>query len=80
MGSSALQLVSTVFDKIWTGMTSYNIPGTSWSFSGFFLALFTAGIVGKILMALFKSFTSHFDKALKTSRRSEKHGQTSKGE
>lgn len=80
MNSNALQLVSTFFSKLWDGMNTYNVPGTDWPFGGFFLALFTAGIVGKILMALFKSFSTHFDKALKTGRRGGKTAEQSKGE
>lgn len=72
-----LSLLSTFFGGIWEGLSTYNIPGTEWSFAGFFIAVFTAGIIGKILKSLFTVFGSHFDSGRSSGKRS---GSFRKGE
>lgn len=64
MEQRTLDLVGTFFSGIWDGMSNTNVPGTDWPITGFFIAIFTAGIIGKILKALFLEFNSHFDKKL----------------
>ena len=67
--SGVIDLLSTFFGSIWTGLSSNDVPGTSWSFSGFLIAIFTAGIIGKILKALFTVFGSHFDSGRSSGKR-----------
>lgn len=64
MEDRVIDLVGTFFSGIWNGLSTYNVPGTDWSFSGFLIAIFTAGIIGKILKAFFMEFNSHFDRPL----------------
>lgn len=80
MESNVLELVGSFFTALWDGLSSYNIPGTDWSFSGFFIAIMTAGIIGKILHALFQSFTSHFDSDFEGGRSGHRRSRTQKGE
>lgn len=61
MNEGLLEGLSSIFSEIWTGMSNTLVPGTSWSMAGFFLAIFTAGVIGKILKAFFSVFGSHFD-------------------
>lgn len=72
MSDDAISLVSTFFHGIWEGLSSYNVPGTDWSFSGFLIAIFTAGLIGKLLKAFFGIFNSHFDSNLQSGRPSGK--------
>ena len=72
MEDNALSLLATFFGAIWQGLEEYNVPGTDWSFAGFLIAIFTAGIIGKILKALFLVFESHFDSNLQSGRSSVK--------
>lgn len=75
--SSVIDLLSTFFGGIWDGLSTYYIPGTSWSFAGFLIAIFTAGIIGKILKVLFSVFGTHFDSGRSSGKRS---GSFRKGE
>lgn len=61
MSNDLISVMSTFFSGIWTGLSNVMVPGTDWPMSGFLLAIFTAGIIGKILKAMFGVFGSHFD-------------------
>jgi len=80
MNSDALNLLATFFHGIWEGLENYNVPGTSWSFAGFLIAIFTAGIIGKIMKSLFNVFGSHFDNGRASGRSSVKRNGWKKGE
>lgn len=80
MDSGALELLATFFHGIWEGLESVNVPGTSWSMAGFMLAIFSAGVIGKIMKALFSVFGSHFDQGRAAGRSSEKRNGWQKGE
>ena len=60
MSDSALNLITTYFNALWTGLKSVYIPGTSWSIAEFFMAIIIAGLVGIVLKIAFKLFESHF--------------------
>lgn len=77
MDLDVIDLMATIFGNIWQGLENTNVPGTSWSFAGFFLAIFTAGIIGKILKSFFMVFGSHFDSGRSSGKRS---GSFRKGE
>lgn len=76
MDADVLELIGTFFGGIWDGLTRYNVPGTDWPFSGFLIAIFTAGIIGKICKTLFDVFGSHLDSGFKSGRSSEKRSRT----
>lgn len=82
MEERTLELVGTFFSGIWNGLVDTNVPGTDWPISGFLIAIFTAGIIGKILKALFMEFGSHFDSGLQTGagRRGKRYQRWRKGE
>lgn len=62
-------VMSAIFEPLWNGLTEINIPGTNWSIGGFFIALITAGLVGKLGKHLLSGvFGSHFEDGLKGGR------------
>ena len=60
--------LQAVFGSSWNGLSTYCVPGTDWTFSSFFLAIFTAGVIGKILKHFFTTFSSHFEEGLQGGR------------
>lgn len=62
-------VMRAVFLPLWDGLMSVNVPGTNWPIGGFFIALMTAGLIGKILKHLFSGvFNSHFEGGLRGGR------------
>lgn len=66
MDESVISGLAAIFSSIWSGMENINLPGTHWPISGFFLALFTAGVIGLILKHIFKIFESHFNRGFRS--------------
>lgn len=60
--------LQAVFGSIWNGLSTICVPGTDWTISSFFIAIFTAGIIGKLLKHFFSTFGSHFEDGLKGGR------------
>lgn len=59
-----IDIISTIFGKIWEGLDNCNVPGFDFSFADVFIALITAGLVGFIMHAVFGLFQSHFSSEL----------------
>lgn len=60
MSEDALTLLGAYFTALWNGLKEVIIPGTDWSIADFFLAIFTAGMIGLVLHIAFKLFNNHF--------------------
>ena len=65
MFDSTLDLLSAFFNSIWNGLSQTSIPGTEWTVTGFFLAIFAGGVLGLVLKWLFKVFNTHFGRGYK---------------
>lgn len=62
-------VMRAVFVPLWNGLMTYNVPGTNWPIGGFFIALMTAGLIGKIMKHIFSGvFNSHFEDGLRGGR------------
>lgn len=63
-----INIIQTIFSKIWNGLDNVNVPGFSFSFADVFLAILTAGFIGMIMKAAFNVFESHFSHELNDRR------------
>lgn len=67
--SGFISVMKAIFEPLWTGLLNINIPGTNWPIAGFFIALLTAGLIGKLMKHLFAGvFNSHFEDGLRGGR------------
>lgn len=55
-----ISILHALFGALWRGLNGVIVPGFNFSFADVFLALFTAGLVGLIMKAVFSTFASHF--------------------
>jgi len=55
-----IAILQALFGALWRGLNNIIVPGFNFSFADVFLALFTAGLVGLIMKAVFNTFASHF--------------------
>ena len=71
-------VMQSIFSPIWNGLNNICVPGTDWTISSFFLALLTAGVVGKIAKHLLGTFGSHFEDGLRGGRPRSDRSRTSR--